>query len=375
MKKLIIGLLTLLSFASYAQRISDLPAATTLGGTEVVAGVQSSTTKKISINQIRAFVISDFWKVTGTTTLTANTTIDGGNFALDFTNLATLDIASNTYLNFNAGSFFEVNAATDVIFTPAGDIYHNPGGFAQIHAGAEVDVESLTDVSITATDSINLTAPIIKLGGQVGTTGQVPTINASGKLKYATPGGGGHVIEDEGTPLTQRTKLNFVGAGVTVTDDSGDDASVVTIAGGGGSPGGADTNVQYNDGGAFGGETGFTYAEGTNTLTIDNVTAGSASALTDGGSITITGTKHTLTSTQATITWTLSQTGDYQTTDIILNATATTWTFPAGALCVVDGIPSGTNIATLAGVSGDHHILSIYKNGTDYRVVVKNFGQ
>lgn len=41
--------------------------------------------------------------------------------------------------------------------------------------------------------------------------------------------GGGHTIEDEGTPLTQRTKLNFVGTGVTVTDDSGDDATVVTI--------------------------------------------------------------------------------------------------------------------------------------------------
>jgi len=42
--------------------------------------------------------------------------------------------------------------------------------------------------------------------------------------------GGGHVIENEGTPLTQRAKLNFVGGGVAVTDDSGDDASVVTIA-------------------------------------------------------------------------------------------------------------------------------------------------
>ncbi len=46
-----------------------------------------------------------------------------------------------------------------------------------------------------------------------------------------TGSGGGHTIEEEGTPLTQRTKLNFVGAGVTVTDDSGDDASVVTIPG------------------------------------------------------------------------------------------------------------------------------------------------
>jgi len=46
-------------------------------------------------------------------------------------------------------------------------------------------------------------------------------------------GGGGHTIEDEGSPLTQRTKLNFVGAGVSVADDAGDDASDVTIAGGG----------------------------------------------------------------------------------------------------------------------------------------------
>jgi hypothetical protein len=44
--------------------------------------------------------------------------------------------------------------------------------------------------------------------------------------------GGGHVIEDEGTPLAQRTKLNFEGAGVEVTDDAGDDASVVTITAG-----------------------------------------------------------------------------------------------------------------------------------------------
>lgn len=39
----------------------------------------------------------------------------------------------------------------------------------------------------------------------------------------------GHTIEDEGTPLTQRTNLNFVGAGVTATDDSGNDATIVTI--------------------------------------------------------------------------------------------------------------------------------------------------
>ena len=44
--------------------------------------------------------------------------------------------------------------------------------------------------------------------------------------------GGGHAIEDEGTPLTQRDTLNFTGAGVTVTDAGG--KTVVTIPGGGG---------------------------------------------------------------------------------------------------------------------------------------------
>lgn len=44
--------------------------------------------------------------------------------------------------------------------------------------------------------------------------------------------GGGHTIEDEGTPLTQRDTLNFTGAGVTVTDAGG--KTVVTIPGGAG---------------------------------------------------------------------------------------------------------------------------------------------
>jgi hypothetical protein len=42
--------------------------------------------------------------------------------------------------------------------------------------------------------------------------------------------GSGHTIQDEGTPLTTRTNLNFVGGGITVTDDPGNDATVVTVA-------------------------------------------------------------------------------------------------------------------------------------------------
>lgn len=40
---------------------------------------------------------------------------------------------------------------------------------------------------------------------------------------------GGHIIENEGSPLTTRTNLNFQGDGVIVVDDEPNDATVVTI--------------------------------------------------------------------------------------------------------------------------------------------------
>jgi len=42
----------------------------------------------------------------------------------------------------------------------------------------------------------------------------------------------GHVIYEETTQLAQRTKLSFVGAGVTASDDPGNDRTIVTIPGG-----------------------------------------------------------------------------------------------------------------------------------------------
>jgi hypothetical protein len=44
-------------------------------------------------------------------------------------------------------------------------------------------------------------------------------------------GGSGHIISDEGTPLPAQPILNFVGAGVTVTDGTGE--TIVTISSGG----------------------------------------------------------------------------------------------------------------------------------------------
>ena len=44
-------------------------------------------------------------------------------------------------------------------------------------------------------------------------------------------GGGGHIIQDEGSDLPQQARLNFIGAGVTATNNSGTGATDVTITG------------------------------------------------------------------------------------------------------------------------------------------------
>lgn len=342
MKNILTALFILFCFASFGQTISSLPAATTLGGTEVSPGVQGGVTKKISMNQIKTFNwdLSPAIDVGDTITyvlvrrtsdgkiyrrsvasigagylpltLTGNTTVDGvEDNSLHFENMFSFDIESS---GGGTGAFY-LDSTLVQFFSPTSSIELTSDGVG-------IGVQAGSDMRINA---------------DPGSSGEVLTSQgANNPPIWAPAASGGHTIEEEGTSLTQRTKLNFVGSGVTVTDDSGDDASVVTIP---------------------------------------LHTVNTSSALTDGSTITITGTKHTLTSDEATITWTLSQTTDFQTTDIILNATTTTWTFPANALCVVEGIASGTNTAALAGVSGDHYIMSIYKDGTNYRIVIKNFGQ
>lgn len=69
-------------------------------------------------------------------------------------------------------------------------------------------------------------------------TAEIYLPNLSGVRKEArkdsltspTGGSAGHVIQDEGTPLTARANLNFSGASVTAIDDLPNDATVVSIA-------------------------------------------------------------------------------------------------------------------------------------------------
>jgi hypothetical protein len=73
-----------------------------------------------------------------------------------------------------------------------------------------------------------------------GSIGKAVVVNATATgLEFATiSGGAGHTIQYNGTPLAARASMNFVGSGVIVTDDSINDATVITIAGGSGTGGG-----------------------------------------------------------------------------------------------------------------------------------------
>lgn len=80
------------------------------------------------------------------------------------------------------------------------------------------------------------------------------------------------------------------GSGITITDGGPGGTLTLTAVGGGGSgtPGGNDTEIQFNDGGFFGGDPNFTFDKVTNTLTVENL-SGSLTKLSDGSSYLVAG--------------------------------------------------------------------------------------
>lgn len=85
-----------------------------------------------------------------------------------------------------------------------------------------------TPSSLTLTNATGL-PPTTGISGWPANAAGVLTNNGSGTLSWGAAGGGGYAtIQEEGSGLTQRTTLNFIGSSFTAADDSGSSRTNVT---------------------------------------------------------------------------------------------------------------------------------------------------
>jgi hypothetical protein len=171
--------------------------------------------------------------ISGSLTLTGSLAINGLSTSSQ-TNILTID-STTGQLYYTASSAIG-----------GGGGFSNTGSFTGSFTGSLQGTASYANNALSASYAatasyVNLVAgPNITIN-QVGTAFQ---ISGSGG------GGGGYTtVENEGTPLTQRSTINFVGAGVTATDD-GSGKTIVTITGASGSLAAAGNNyeIQFNSG-------------------------------------------------------------------------------------------------------------------------------
>ncbi len=147
-----------------------------------------------------------------------------------------------------------------------------------------------TTAANTATDTLTVSG-----GTGVGTTiaGDTLTITntspnvVQNAFTTIAVSGQSNVVSDSSTD----TLTLVAGSNISITTDSGsDEITITSTASGGGTPGGSTTELQYNNGGAFAGDSDLTWASGTNTLSATNIIADSIETATISAPSGLTGT-------------------------------------------------------------------------------------
>jgi hypothetical protein len=127
--------------------------------------------------------------------------------------------------------------------------------------------------------SVNLTAPaagITVSGGPITTSGSITLALADDLAALEALSGTDTIYYRSGANTWTAVTI---GSGLTFS------GGTLSASGGGGSPGGSDTYVQFNDGGAFGGVAGFTFNKGTGNLSVGNLSVTSGDLSQTGGNV------------------------------------------------------------------------------------------
>jgi hypothetical protein len=180
------------------------------------------------------------------------------------------DVNLNFVVNNNDISF--TVQPNDITFTPeVVDLTFTTGGFAYFPGGAggntQITFNDSGQLGGNSAFTFNKNTSNVALNGNLSVS-KITSLGAVGNVKI-TGGTNGYVLQTDGTG-----NLNW-------TAQSG--------GGGNGAPGGANTQVQFNDSGLFGGVAGFTFDTTTSLLTAPFY-AGNAASLSAITGANVTGT-------------------------------------------------------------------------------------
>jgi len=139
--------------------------------------------------------------------ITESQVTDLGSYLTDITGEAITDL-SDVSAKSGSGTTVVFNSSPTIITPTIASFANAAHDHADAAGGAQLDATTALDATGTPSSSTYL----------------------RGDNTWSTISGSGHTIQEEGTPLTQRTNLNFIGAGITATDNSGNDATDVTLS-------------------------------------------------------------------------------------------------------------------------------------------------
>jgi hypothetical protein len=163
----------------------------------------------------------------------------------------------------NGTSNVSVNASSNVTVSIAG-----VSNVAVFYAsGLAVTGNVNVSANVTTGNVSGTTGAFTNVGGTLTTAAQT-NITSVGTLTSLAVTGNATVGNISATNLGNISSINLTGNSSNVLYGNGVFAAV---SGGGGTPGGLNTYVQFNDASTFGGNANFTYNKTTNTLTAGNI--------------------------------------------------------------------------------------------------------